>query len=336
MKFLSITTAFFIAAFCWSGASAEEVLREVSRIALSGVEGRIDHLSADVAAKRVFVAALGNQTVEVLDVDAGKVVTTLKGFKEPQGILAVPGSTHLLVTNAGAEYGSVLDRISFTQIAQIPLPEDSDNVRYDSSTRYAWIGAGSGRASALVALDTATDKVVKQIPLRGHPESFQLENRGPRIFVNVPTAGIIEVIDRDTGKVLADWSVSAAANFPMALDEESQRLFVGTRSPARLLVYEITTGKTIASLDTVGDTDDVFYDADTHHVYVSGGEGLVYVYRQETADRYSLIEKITTRKGARTSLFVPDWRLLFVALPKRGGAAAEIRVFKVAATPSRG
>src|SRR5262245_39463714 len=335
MEFFFIKTSFLIGAFLLGGGSGEEVLREVSRIALSGVEGRIDHLSADVAAKRVFVAALGNQTVEVLDVDAGKVVASLKGFKEPQGILAVPGSTRLLVTNAGADYGTVLDRTSLAQIAQIPLPEDSDNVRYDSSTRYAWIGAGSGRAASLVALDTATDKVVKQIHLRGHPESFQLENRGPRIFVNVPTAGIIEVVDRDTGKVLADWSVSAA-NFPMALDEESQRLFVGTRNPARLLVYEITTGKTVVSLDTVGDTDDVFYDADTHHVYVSGGEGLVYVYRQETADRYSLIEKITTRKGARTSLFVPDWRLLFVALPKRGGAAAEIRVFKVAATPSRG
>ena len=306
------------------------------RIQLIGVEGRIDHLSADVAAIRVFVAAVRNQTVEVVDVDAGKVLVSLKGFREPQGILAFPGSTRLLVTNAGAEYGTVLDKTSFAQIAQIPLPEDSDNIRYDAGTRYAWIGAGSARDGALVALDTATNKVVKEIPLRGHPESFQLEDQGSRIFVNVPAAGVIQVIDRDAGKVVADWSVSAAANFPMALDEPSQRLFVGTRTPARLLVYDTTTGKAVAGLDTVGDTDDVFYDADTRHVYVSGGEGFVYVYRQETADRYSLIEKIATRTGARTSLFVPEWRLFFVGLPRRGEAEAEIRVFKVAATPSRG
>ena len=311
-------------------AQSESALRMEARIPLLNVMGRIDHLSADLAHGRLFVAALGNHTVEVVDVRTGQVVRTLRGFQEPQGVLAIPQSGQLLVTDGGSDRGVLLDTQTFAQIASISLPEDSDNVRFDHRTGNAWIGAGTGQHGALVAVDPRTTKVLREIKLRGHPESFQLERGGHLIYVNVPSAGLIQVADRDGGTVVTDWSVPAAGNFPMALDEASGRLFVATRHPARLLVFDTGSGKVLVNIKTVRDADDVFFDRDTQRVYVSGGEGFVHVYQQDSTGRFSLSERVRTRAGARTSLLVPEWHLLFVALPRQGEAPAEIQVFALA------
>jgi hypothetical protein len=209
------------------------------------------------------------------------------------------------------------------------LGADGDHVRFDVLSGELWIGAGADRA-ALVAVDPRAHTRVGEIALRGHPESFQLEQQGRRAFVNVPSAKTIEVVDREQRQVLARWSVPAADNYPMALDEASHRLVVATRSPPRLIVYDVDSGSVVANLPTVGDVDDLFHDSKAHRVYVSGGDGAVEVYAQDTPDHYVRIDSVATRKGARTSLFVPEWRKLFVALPRLGEEPAEIRVFAVA------
>jgi hypothetical protein len=258
-----LITMLILGPACWGAP----VLQETTHIALPGVKDRIDHLAVDLDGKRLFVAALGNGSVEVIDVDAGKLVHSLKGFGDPQGVLFVPGSAQLVITDGQADHATIFDAGKLTPVADVKLPEDSDNVRFDTSNGSVWVGAGSGRTSALLAIEPASGKSVRQIALRGHPESFQIETRGQRIFVNVPTARVVQVLDRQRGDVLADWSVPAAANFPMALDESSRRLFVGTRAPARLVVYDIGTGKPVVTLPAVGDVDDIFYDAKARRLY---------------------------------------------------------------------
>jgi DNA-binding beta-propeller fold protein YncE len=311
---------------CW----AAPILQETARIPMPGVKGRIDHLAVDPPGKRLFVAALGNGTVEVIDLEAQKVVQHLTGFGEPQGVLVIPGSNHLVVTDGEADHATVLDPGNLAPVAQVPIPGDGDNVRLEGATGRIWIGAGAHSSSALVAVDPASGKVVDKIGLAGHPESFQLEQQGARIYVNVPTALRIQVVDRREKKIIGNWSVPATMNFPMALDEQSRRLFVGTRAPARLIVYDTDSGKTVAAMPAVGDTDDVFYDSEARRVFVSGGEGTVQVFQQDNADHYRLVETVPTRKGARTSLFVPALRKLFVAVPQTADESAEIRVFSVA------
>jgi DNA-binding beta-propeller fold protein YncE len=165
--------------------------------------------------------------------------------------------------------------------------------------------------------------------LRGHPESFQLERSGPRIFVNVPTADQIAVVDRGTMTVTASWPVaSARSNFPMALNEAAHRLYVGCRRPAKMLVYDTTDGREVGSAEIVGDTDDLFYDSSRKRLYVTGGEGYVDVLQTEDATRFSRIERVPTASGARTSLFVPEQGRLYVAVPHRGDQKAEVRVYQ--------
>ena len=310
-----------------SGGTA--ALEQVQVIALPNVTGRIDHMALDPEGSRLFVAALGNNTLEAIDLKAGKVTDEIKGLKEPQGVVYVPEDNKLLVTNGDGDTLDIYDGQSLKLLTQVVLGEDPDNVRYDATTGYAYVGYGAGTGSALGVVDVQNGTKVADIKLSGHPESFQLEESGQRIFVNVPTAGHIAVVDRDKGSVMETWPLSnVTENFPMALDEGNHRLFVGTRSPAKLLVFDTETGTQITSLDSSGDADDIFYDTQNKRIYVSGGEGAISVFEQTDPDTYSLLDKVDTAEGARTSLFVSDSGTLYVAVPHRGSQQAEVRAFQ--------
>jgi len=147
--------------------------------------------------------------------------------------------------------------------------DDADNLRFDSKAKLAWLGYGDG---ALGVVDTATVKQIADVKLARHPESYQLEQNGSRIFVNVPDAKQVAVVDREKRGVIATWPMEKfQANFPMALDEPNHRLYIGCRKPARLVVLDTDTGKLVADLAISGDIDDLFYDAVHTQLYLSCG-----------------------------------------------------------------
>jgi DNA-binding beta-propeller fold protein YncE len=320
--------AFGGATFAQSAGQSSNPLTQVQTIPLDGVEGRIDQFGLDASAKRLFVSALGNNTVEVVDLATGKVTQHIRDLRAPQGIGFAPESNRLAVANDGDGSCRLYDGTSLQQTATIELKDDADNVRYDNASHRFWVGYGDG---GLAAIDPESGKQVADIKLEGHPESFQLETKGKRIFVNVPNAAYVAVVDRETRTVIEKIPLTeASANFPMAFDEADHRLFIGCRSPAKLLVLDTETGKTVATVGIVGDTDDLFYDAANKRIYVSGGEGRVTVISQTSADNYNVAGQVTTAPGARTSFFVPATETLYVAVPHRGEQKAELRVFTVA------
>jgi DNA-binding beta-propeller fold protein YncE len=311
----------------------QERLALVQRIAMPNVEGRIDHLAVDRDRQRLYVAALGNNTVEVIDLHAGTRVYSIPRLHEPQGIAVAPELTRVIIANGQGGEVQIRDAAD-PQVAlksAVPTSDDADNVRYDAKTTHAYVGYGNG---ALMAIDVASAKSAGEIKLAGHPESFQLERLGPRIFVNVPTAKHIAVLDRQAMKVVTTWPVTdAQSNYPMALDEPGHRLFIGCRRPAKVLIYDTVSGKVTGSMDIVGDTDDLFYDATRKRLYVSGGEGFLDVFQQEQqpqqqhAAKFTRVAHLPTAAGARTCLFVPELNRLYLAVPHRGNQQAEIRVF---------
>lgn len=302
-----------------------KALKLSARIDLAGVEGRIDHLSADVKGQRIFLAALGNQTVEVLDVKNARRLHSIPNLPEPQGIYYDAASNRVFAGCRKDGTIRLLDGASFQLLQTVNYAGNVDNVRYDGRDRRIVVGYGDG---ALGLLDISGRKL-GDIGLDAHPESFQLENTGGRIFVNVPDRKQIAVVDLARKAVVARWPVtSALKNYPMALDETHHRLLIGCRSPARLLVFDTESGKQTASLEIVGDTDDLFYDSAHSRVYVIGGDGFVDVFAQAGADNYQRIEHIATAPGARTGLFVPDWGKLFVAVPHRAEQRSELLVYQ--------
>jgi DNA-binding beta-propeller fold protein YncE len=291
-------------------------------IPLPGVEGRIDHLSVDVKGQRLFVAALGNHTIEVIDLAGGKATHSIKGLGEPQGLCYLASKNELFAADGADGTCRIYDAASFRLLNTVALNSDADNIRYDAAKNEVWVGYGEG---ALGALDAA-GKRTGDVKFKGHPESFQLERSGSRIFVNVPDAGRILVIDRARRSVIANWPVAnAAANFPMALDEAGHRMFTGCRKPATVLVFDTAAGKQASSFGICGDTDDLFFDAGRRRLYVSCGEGFLDVI---DADSYKRLERIATAPGARTSLFVPELDRLYLAVRRHDGHAAEIRVYR--------
>jgi DNA-binding beta-propeller fold protein YncE len=323
--------ALFAVAMAAAQARQPDPLRLVQTIPLAGVEGRFDHFAVDLEAHHLFLAALGNNTLEVLDLKTGKRARHVGGLQEPQGVAFAPETGRLFVGCGGSSSCELFDSASLAHLASVKGMEDADNVRFDAGGKKIYVGYGGSASGALGILDAASGKRLGQIPLAAHPESFQLEKAGSRIFVNVPGAGHVAVVDRAKRTVVARWPLQgAAANFPMALDEANRRLFIGCRRPPRVLVYDTTAGKVVAQARIAGDTDDLFYDAATRLLYASCGEGFITVLRQRDADHYEPCARLATAPGARTCLFVTDLRRLYLAVPHRGDQAAEIRVYEVA------
>jgi YVTN family beta-propeller protein len=311
------------------GAATDDaaLMKQVGAIPLDGVEGRFDHFGADVEGKRLYVAALGNNTLEAIDLATNQRSGTIRGLKKPTGIRVVPGSGKIVVASGDDGKARVFDR-KLELLGTIDRLDDADNVRLDGDGKLAYVGYGDG---GIAIIDPQQIKKLGEVKLEGHPESFQLETRGPRIFVNVPSAKQVAVIDREKRAVVAKWSVrDAADNFSMALDESNRCLFIGCRKPAKMLVLDTETGHTVTSIDCCGDTDDLFYDPAAKRIFLTGGAGCISVIAQDDADRYRLLGNVPTAAGARTSLYMPELGLLYVAVPHREKQRAELRVFSPA------
>jgi len=307
-------------------AQATQPLKLERAIELPEVQGRIDHMSLDVKGERLFVCALGNNTVEVIDLKAGKRTNTISGLKEPQGALYVASTDRLYIASSKGGTVKMFDGTSFQLLKTIEYGDDADNLRYDSSRQRVYVGYGDG---ALAELDTAGQKVT-ETKLSAHPESFQLEKNSPRIYVNLPKSRKIAVVDREAHSVATTWSTGMSlANYAMALDEADHRLFVVTRLPARLLVVDTGSGKIMQTLSAVGDCDDIFFDQERKRIYATGGEGAISVVEQQGADHYREVARVQTAKGARTSVFSPDLGRLYVAARRQGSKPAMIQVFEV-------
>jgi DNA-binding beta-propeller fold protein YncE len=305
---------------------APEPLKQIATIPLPSVRGRIDHLAFDAQHQRLFVAALGNDTIEVLDAANNSHLKSLSGFHEPQGIAVASDFGAVAIANGGTGTLQLLDAQTFATRWTVEIGGDADNVRYDATAKQLYVAAEGG----LYRVAPESGKVVKQIAIDGHPESFQLEAGGKRVFANLPGIVNSQVIvgDREAGSVLARWSsLGCRSNYPMALDEAAMRVFVGCRLPARLALLDSRSGEPVTSVEAVGDTDDLFFDAAKQRLYVIGGEGYVDVF-QRRGDAIERTARVATRAGARTGLWVAATNKLFVAVPARDGKDAEARVFE--------
>ena len=301
-----------------------DVLNLTAKIALPNVSGRIDHLAFDSANDLAFIAALGNNTIEVVNINTKQVVHTIKGLHEPQGVAFIQSMQRLIVANGDNGDCIFYDTKNYTALTTIKLKGDADNIRYDAETNLLYVGYGNG---AIAIIDATKTKVVNSIPLDGHPESFQLDKKQNRIYINVPDADEIEVADVSSRKVIAKWkNTNASSNFPMALDAEDNRLFIGCRNPATLRMINTLTGKDITSIKCSADADDVFYY--NNLVFVSAGKGYIDVF-QTNDNVLKQINHIESSSGARTSLLLSTEKKFLLAVPARGGDTAALWTYKI-------
>ena len=294
-------------------------------IPLAGVAGRIDHMAVDLGRKRLLVAELGNDSVDVIDLATNKAIHRIEGLRNPQGVAFAPAADLILIANAGDGSVRMFGGADFSEAGKIDLGDDADNIRIDPRNGQAIVGYGKG---GLAFIDPARRSKLAGIPLPAHPESFQLAPASGRIFVNLPDARQIAVLDAAAGKQTATWTVpEARSNFPMAVDESLGLLAAVYRNPAQLVLFDLTTGAATAKLETCGDSDDLFFDDKFQRIYVSWGEGVIDVFQRQSSG-FARLAKMATVPGARTSLFVPELDRLYVAVRAAGDKPASIWIFR--------
>jgi len=311
--------------YAYAGATASTLSLEQS-IPLPDVVGRIDHMAIDVKERRLFVAELGNNSLDVIDLRTDKVIQRISGMKEPQGVAYIADHDQIVAANGGDGSLRFYRAGDGVLLGNIALGDDADNVHIDSSTGHLIVGYGDG---ALALVDPTTRSKIAYIKLPGHPEGFQIDVARAKVFINVPDADQIIVADLTSYEVQASWPTSgASSNFPMAIDHGSSRIATVFRHPSKLEILDEATGAQTGSIETCGDADDVFFDDKRQRIYVSCGEGVIDVIQRDGDSLHSL-ERVATSNGARTSLFVPELDRLFVAA--RGpwyGPGAAIMVFR--------
>jgi DNA-binding beta-propeller fold protein YncE len=301
-------------------------------IPLPNVRGRIDHFGLDPVHSRLFVSALGNNTEEIIGIGAQTVVHTISGVPTPQGVAYSPETNKLFV---GSDEGKlyIYDGTTFDLITAIDFGDDVDNLRYDAAEKRLYVGYGDDKTGAIGMVDAATNKRLDdEFKLGAHPESFQLAASGPNIYVNLPDLKQIAVLNRSTYSITR-WAITFESNFPMALDETDHRLFVATRTPPQLAVFDTSSGRLVATLPTVQDSDDLYYDSARKRLYIPGGEGYISVFQRDDVDHYKLLAKVRTARGARTAGYFGKERKgfdrFYLVVPARADHGAEVCIYTV-------
>lgn len=311
-----------------SKSYGQSALKLEKEIALADVKGRIDHLDIDLQDQLVFVAALGNNTVEVVDLKNGKVLHTITGMDEPQGVAYIPKHHELFIANGGTGECFFYDTHTWQKVASIKYDDDADDVRYDGNADLIYVGYGSG---AIGIIGAAKHSRVGDIPVAAHPESFQLDAKEGKLWVNLPGAGQVAMADLKTKKVVAQWKrLLPRANFPMAYDATGHRLFIGYRIPATLKVLNSQTGKELFSSGMAGDVDDFYWDEKSKQLLISGGSGSINIFKDNGNNTFKEVANIKTRGGARTSLWVPEQRLFILAARESSDKPAALLLYRLA------
>lgn len=309
-------------------ASERAPLLLVQEIPLPNVQGRIDHFTYDAKRKRVIGAALGNNTVEVVDTFAGRDIDSIPGAAEPQGVVYAADLNKLFVANGGDEKLRVYDGTDFKLLNTVQIGEDPDNVRYDPAEKRIYVAYGGEDGGGIAVLDAATcTRLDDAAKLEAHPESFQVATSQPVIYANIATKAKVVMINRATHKV-TDWPLKTGkANYPMALDEPDRRILIVTRKPAQIVVLDSETGATLASVPCVNDADDIYFDTERKRIYVPGGEGFLSVIQQIDADHYKALPKVPTTVGARTGLWYTKRDRFYLAVPASSKQGAALWVY---------
>jgi DNA-binding beta-propeller fold protein YncE len=321
-------------------AQEKAPLRLLQTIPRPGVHRKWDHFSVDLKSHRLFLASTDDPVVEVFDLRTNKLIHTITGVKGPHNILFRPDINKIFVVDGEASEVKILQYDSYKLIGRTELTIDADPIVYDPASKYLYVVNGGREAHTPYCLisivDTTSGKKLTDMKLdTNRLESMAIEKSGPRLFVNMTGKNEIGVVDRGKRLVVQTWPITAGKeNVPMAFDEARHRLFVATRTPSRVIVFDTETGKEVTSVPSATHADDLAYDAVHQRLYVACGEGFITVIKQRDADDYQVIGNVPTAPGAKNAILVPELNLYYVNVPSasslfKGEQEAKVLVYEV-------
>lgn len=321
-------------------AQGNPPLRLIHTTPLPGIQGDLEHFAYDLKGNRLFLGTEDHKTVEVFNLRTGERLHSITGFKAPpHALLYLLNSNQLLVT-AGDGVGmvDVFSGDDYKLVKTIDLLPGVDCALYDPATHYYYVQSGvddpSWKTHYLHIIDTETLKHIGDIILPGsHSEAMAIDQATERLYVNLTRVDEVGVVDLKKRQLVATWPLTnahAREPVPMELDARNHRLFIATRHPAKLLVFDTNTGKIIAALPCVGENDNMTFDSASKRIYISGN-GAVGVYEERDPDHYVHVADVPSAYRTKTHIFVPELNRLYVAASGKfkPGTMLKLLVFQI-------
>jgi len=300
-------------------------------ILLPGITGKFDHLAFDQAGNRLFIAATGNHSVEIVDLTTDRIQQSISGLGKPHGLVWVASTGSLYVADGAKGELLVYKGAPLALTGEIKLSDDADDMVYDEAHHLLFVGHGGSDAanpSRIAVVDTGHFTLVSNLSVASHPEALEIDPQSSRVFANIAGSDEVVVIDTVSKSIAKHWKLTkAAGNVPLTFDAEHQLLYLACRTPGMVIALDATSGREIASQPSAGGADDLFYDSVLRRVYLISGEGEVDAYQWSNDKSLLPLEALHTVAGAKTALFVPAQNLLYVAVPGAGANPDEIRVY---------
>jgi DNA-binding beta-propeller fold protein YncE len=321
-------------------AQTKEPLKLIQTIPLPNVEGYFDHMAADIKGQRLFVTGEYQRTLEIVDLGTGKVIRSITGFGgDPRKAIYLPQTNEIWVDDGDATCkafsGDTYELIKNIPLSGHDLDPDSrrvpDNGVYDPVAQLFYLGDRAdelkkqGIKGSIEIVDLKNGKYVGNIETDGrNPAGLVLDPTSPRLYAVMGDTSQVVVIDREKKAVIATWPITGGPEpHAVALDAAHHRLLIGSRvkrghlyKPGKLVVMDSDNGRVIDAIDTEGGVDEVVYDAPSGRVYYTGTTGYIDVFKQIDADHYQRLGMAPTGAIAKTSLFVPELKRFYVAVPK--------------------
>jgi DNA-binding beta-propeller fold protein YncE len=326
-------------ALCTLRVKAQEMtpLKLIATTPMPGFTGDFDHFGLDLKGNRLFLASEVQKTVEVFDLRTGERTHSIKGFGQPLTMAFLAESNRLIVTDGGdTDAVELVDCKDYKIINTLKLGPGVDHGVYNPLNKYFYVengGGPDGKTHVLSIIDTKSFKQVGEVAgLPGNSnEGMVIDHEGKKLYMNLTGTDEIGVIDLDTRQLIARWPLpDAHVAHAIALDEPNHRLFTATRKPSQFIVFDTDTGKAVTTLPCVGVNSDMSFDVARKRIYVTGSE-TASVFEQRDADHYEHIAEVPTAYRAKSSIFVPDLKRLYVADSGKGKPDAKLalQIFEV-------
>jgi DNA-binding beta-propeller fold protein YncE len=325
-----------LAALLPSRAQVASPLKLEANIPLPGFTGDFDHFAVDEKGSRLFLAGEDHKTVEVFDLRTNRRLKSIAGFGTPHSIIYLPETDRILVADGDKGMLQILRGSDYAIVDHVDGLAGADSMKLDVSSQVLYVVTGGKDVpldySFLVAIDLKTNRKVSELRIESnHVEAFALESSSSRLFVNITDKHAVAVIDRKSMKEITRWPIgSQADNSPLAYDEPHRRLLIVCRKPGTLLVMDSDSGKVVSQSPSPERSDDIAFDPASGRIYVPGGDGRIFVFKQDVPDKYELLAKVTSEPGAKTCLLVPSLNRFYAAVsPGETKALGKVLIFRV-------
>jgi YVTN family beta-propeller protein len=311
-------------------------LKLVATTPMPGFTGDFDHFGVDLKGNRLFLAAEDQKSVEVFNLRTGERIHSIEGFGHPLTMAYLPESDRLIVTNGDTDDVALVDCKEYKILNILKLGKGVDHSALNPINKYLYVENGAapdGKTHSLSIIDTKSFRIVGEVPgLSGDSnEGMVIDRTGKKLYVNLTGSDEVGVIDLSTRQIIARWPLpDAHVAHAIALDEYNHRLFTATRKPPQFIVFNIDTGKVVTSLPCVDVNSDMSLDVVRKRIYVTGS-GTASVFEQRDADHYEHIAEVPTAYRAKSSIFVPELKRLYVADSGKGKPDAKLalQIFEV-------